>query len=372
MKEGEPVLGGPQVSPGNVQPTNPGVQPAGFETLQNTQNTQPTPLTPPPSPTFTPNALLSGAQLNNPTPQPAPVSPPAPAQSQFFTQPTAPNMGDVVLSDTPPQKPKKGLTIGIVLVVLILIIGGSALLFINTQNNGTKVIDNNLIKDSFNQYANYVLWEKDSTEQVEDFTIDDEFAIDEKNTDSIFLETCRSLFAIFAKDFVKSDFIRKTNAPLYVTDEYYDFLIQKNNLTPLSKEELFKFYATEGVDAAIIYLEDYYANVDQSNYLMKTLVSYYKEYAKYLIEEWVIYDNAGCRENDIYNILCMENVSSETIDNASNILGNIEVSMNNLTTQSLENIKEQIWQYRMAIYEENYDVSEYNYSENGDVDDEDE
>ena len=142
MKEGEPVLGGPQVTPGNVQPANPGVQPAGFETLQNSQNAQAAPLTPPPSSTFTPNVSLSGAQLNNPTPQPAPVSPPTSTQSQFFAQPTAPNVGDVVLSDTPPQKPKKGLVIAIVLVVLVLAAAIVTLVVVN-QNSGNTLFGDN-------------------------------------------------------------------------------------------------------------------------------------------------------------------------------------------------------------------------------------
>lgn len=280
MKEGEPVLGGPQVSPGNVQPTNPGVQPAGFETLQNTQNTQAAPLTPPPSPTFTPNVLLGEARLNNPNPQPAPVSPPTSTQSQFFAQPTAPNMGDVVLSDTPPQKPKKGLITAIIICLILLITAGITAYFITRSNNNAIIGDNADTAILLNRYSNYLLYGENSDSVINDASawskdeIEKNLASDE-NTKAAYFNNLIDLHNKFSSQIYEVTNLAELESESDETELLIGLLNNGSSalealklyaITPnLTMEEMVSSYFARGGSGMVTYIEETYADFINSD-----------------------------------------------------------------------------------------------------------
>ena len=334
MKEGEPVLGGPQVSPGNVQPTNPGVQPVGFETLQNTQTAQATPLVSTPSPTFAPSTPPVGTQLNNPAPlQPAPTSPQIPPQPlrqfspQSTTSPAAPNMGDIILSDTPPQKSKKGLIIWLIVLAITLITIGVifVIFYIQPQSDTNIHKDPATIQNKFNKYANYVLYGEDSAEQIQDFKTENVYAIDENTDNNTFLKNADNLYSAFLEDFIGSDYDGKASTSLLSTNEYYNFLIWKNDFSEIDKTELLQIYMDGGLGVAKDYIKNYYNDVDQSNSLIELLAKYDSEYAIYMVEEWAIYDEKGCRQDNSYDTTCIMNITNdEKIQNFAKHLYELE------------------------------------------------
>ena len=362
MKEGEPVLGGPQVSPGNTQPTNPGVQPVGFETLQNTQTAQATPLVSTPSPTFAPSTPPVGTQLNNPAPlQPAPTSPQIPPQPlrqfspQSTTSPAAPNMGDIILSDTPPQKSKKGLIIGLIVFVIILITVGTIFVvsYIQSQSGANIHKDSVAIQNKFNKYANYVLYGEDSVEQIQDFKAENVYAIDENINNNSFLKNADNLYSAFLEDFIGSDYDGKVSTSLLSTNEYYNFLIWKNDFSEIDKTELLQIYMDKGLGVAKDYIKNYYNDVDHSNSLVELFAKYDSEYAIYMVEEWAIYDEKGCRQDKSYDTTCIMNITNdEKIQNFAKHLYELEASINYLIPQTIETIKEQLQIYKKVIYGE--------------------
>ena len=318
MKEGEPVLGGPQVSPGNVQPTNPGVQPVGFETLQNTQTAQATPLVSTPSPTFAPSTPPVGTQLNNPAPlQPAPTSPQIPPQPlrqfspQSTTSPAAPNMGDIILSDTPPQKSKKGLVIALVLFVIILASGLGVYFFIsqnakNTANTTTQTLASNY-REAFNEYANYILYGKDSTDNIIVPSDNDIYyaiwlAADEKNVG--FFDKAKNLLDNFLNWQEKSS-NELLEALIIRYSDIFDFYYLYNIKPRIPISYIAESYINEGKDTTAKYIEENYEAFKNSSELAQTYGSKQKEIDLSILEQTEIAHKNGCVENNVPNQECL-------------------------------------------------------------------
>lgn len=346
MKEGEPVLGGPQVSPGNVQPTNPGVQPVGFETLQNTQTAQATPLVSTPSPTFAPSTPPVGTQLNNPAPlQPAPTSPQIPPQPlrqfspQSTTSPAAPNMGDIILSDTPPQKSKKGLVIALVLATLVLVGVGVGVMLLSKKNTANEIAKS---KDTFNVYANYLLF-GDSVDNAIDVGLNDTegaiYALDCKNKTQIeckeFFEEAKKLLDNFGNSNYKEGLSEEDTLEVEnyfsIFDEYYNYIV----FGEMNDDAILALYVENGYDGSIKYVEKYYSDLVNSD---DTFLVNYGNYGiaktKILIDNIRELDQAGCIVDGQNDQECMEDFrySEDTIERIMNfeygISNNMHISIN--------------------------------------------
>lgn len=179
MKEGEPVLGGPQANPGSTAPSNTfGPQPAGLGSglpqmpIDNLASQPPAPIygtsqfsafsnnsmatSQPNAPTMQPNITTSQpnipvSQPNTATPFPFSQSqqpsmqPLAQPSAQSISQPMEPqpisntvasDTGDIMLGSSKPSNSRKKLIIGIVLVILMLTIAVAFIVFFGI--NGTE------------------------------------------------------------------------------------------------------------------------------------------------------------------------------------------------------------------------------------------
>ena len=379
MKEGEPVLGGPQVSPGNVQPTNPGVQPVGFETLQNTQNTQATPLVLSPSPTSAPSTPPVGTQLNNPVPpQPAPVSPQIPPQplqqfppqattpppSQFFTQPTTPDTGDVILSDTPPQKSHKFLILifgSIVLLILATVAGAISIIY-GTQSSieprESQALEE--VRNSFNIYANYLLYQTDGDTAVGDISWNTDqmlFYLEGKSSSEkeAYFEKLENLYINFMKTFEEN----KTSID---PDNTYDALIYEipTSLkvlklylsTPnLSKYAMADLYFREGSAEMISQVDQIYAPFETLNSATaieyKNLKNTMATSIGYLYDS---YQSIGCIDGRSIDKSCVAAISENDILDTQNIL---RETINDIATVEWE-INDDLPAQSRAVYQKLY------------------
>lgn len=349
MKEGEPVLGGPQVTPGNVQPANPGVQPTGFETLQNTQNTQPTPLTPPPSQAFAPNNIsANGAQFSNPLPQPTPQSSQFQAQPQFPIQsaPLASGTEDIMLGTTPPKKSKKGLIIVAILLALTLtiVIIGTITLSGNIGMGGDSA------KDSLENFIGYLTnGTKDNYDNISEFSAKQTYAIDRyfQDTDTVeaeaYFEELNNIWQSFAEtkhDESDQNSITIINEDLDALDSYFK---EKN----ISKNEILNQYIREGEDSVSFLLPGYFVkdNYDPSDILSQYMAAW-NDYLNKLIDLFDNYIENGCvvggnldenciRNKDLYQQETYEQfeISKEALKNyAYELKDEIKEQTSNLLT----------------------------------------
>ena len=103
-----------------------------------------------------------------PAPAPAPIQSPTPPP-QFSS-----DSGDIIINSAPKSTKKiaPGI-IALIVIVIILLFAGIAFLIINRNNGGSGSAAPSAIKEAFNSYANYVLYGKDSTEDIEDITNSD-------------------------------------------------------------------------------------------------------------------------------------------------------------------------------------------------------
>lgn len=308
----------------------------------------------------TPQSIQS---LPQSVPQPqSPIQAPQFPQTQLPAQSASPSAGDIILNAATPKKSKTSLAI--LIIALFICVGvGVVFLIQNIKNNNNPSIVNPIsVQNTFNQYANYVLLGKESTEEIKDFDINDKFAIDERSEDEEFLEKCKELYNLFSENFVNSDKAKETILSLQSTDEYYDFLIEKEKLSKINEDELFQIYVNDGKEASDEYVRKYYTEEKYLNYLTRSLIRYNQEYMETIVQEWQIYDNAGCRQGDSYDQLCISNMPFSDIKQISIKLGDIESSINLLISQPINGIKEQIQEYRYIIYEEKNSVSKHTHN----------
>ena len=324
MKEGEPVLGGPQVTPGNIQPANPGVQPMGFETLQNTQATQSAQA---PSQTFAPNNTAGGGvQLNNLAPQPQPISQlhqfQPQTQSQFPAQSTSiiSGTGDITLNNTPPKKSKKGLIIAI--IVAMIIIGVSALfLVIGTINKGTQ-------EDLFGNFISYLENGNNSNVDMADFNADDIYAIDtyyysdNKEERRLYFEQLDQLWTKFTESYKSEDsLVKEIDNSLSIVKLYVD-----KGIVPI--EEILKQYIENGESGVRSYFSNYYTLSNDVSDMEMQFLSYQDDYIKDALSFIQLYYINGCIINNTVNEVCIEE---------KNLYSEKEYKQMMLTLQSIRN-----------------------------------
>jgi hypothetical protein len=155
------------------------------------------------------------------------------------------------------------------------------------------------------------------------------------------------------EDFIGSDYDGKVSTSLLSTNEYYNFLIWKNDFSEIDKTELLQIYMDKGLGVAKDYIKNYYNDVDHSNSLVELFAKYDSEYAIYMVEEWAIYDEKGCRQDKSYDTTCIMNITNdEKIQNFAKQLYELEASINYLIPQTIETIKEQLQIYKKVIYGE--------------------
>ena len=314
MKEGEPILGGPQANPGASPAPNPGTQPVPSAIPNNTE----------------------GAPLNNLAPQPQPqqvvpptqpFQPPQPFQSpvqpitqqpQFQPQPqpiTSPNTGEIILVNQ--KKSKKPLTITLIIIVALGIIGSILYFAVSNNNLNTSDLDLNA-KTSFNQYANYLLYQTDSASDIseESWTANTiNSNLSKGNTDNYYFSHLLELYNNFYEDFQDNlqqdvqdeeapeltyELLDNNSEALYALAIYAD--------TPnITIDSMIDIYLRQGGDVMNDYVNNAY-----DKFLQSTNQDIY-EYGAIKIETSRLvnsiydeYDNSGCIDKQELNQSCVE------------------------------------------------------------------
>ena len=246
MKEGEPVLGGPQANPGVAGMSNSGTQPivSGAQAAASRQNRY---ITQPPS-HFTPR------------------------------QPISPDGDDIIISNHDVKKPKKGLIIILAILFTLIIVGAVAGLVFSQQNSAQGQLNDTLIND-FYIYANNLLFGEENSNPITDFEAEDFFYIDENYSDAEYL---KSLLADYDKFFTQAKSNNKNGleeSSLLESKVELEFLIQNNEIGFIEDSEVINKYYLEGEEAARLLVEEYYATNDTDTENIKTIKNYKKQVA---------------------------------------------------------------------------------------------
>ena len=268
MKEGEPVLGGPQANPGATNVPNPGTQPASPSVPQYT----------------------------------------APAPTQFPTQPTpqpiSTGTGDIILSDFSSPKTKKTPIIILIILLIIAIVGIGAYFLIPSQNNTSQSQNNSTLTQAFYTYANRLLFGEEKSEPVSDFDVENFFYIDENFGDTNYLNSLLNDYNNFLAQAESSNNLK--DLPIQNIKNQIEFLIQYDELGFIDNNVVLDMYYSEGPEAAKALVEEYYIVYDTDSDLIKTIKDYEKQVA---LNKILILSDEGSSTvteeimNNIYNIV---------------------------------------------------------------------
>ena len=323
MQEGEPILGGgSKLNPNNTQPTNnPGIQqPVVSATPQNTLNPQSQPTAPPSPQTFAPSNTTGGGgqQLNRLAPQQQPYNQPFQQfqqPAQFPAQPITPATNDIILSPTQSKKSRKWIIIVAASIILVATISCIFLLFHKPSSKSSSAAD---VKTSFNIYANYLLFEKNDSNNPNIDTWSNDKILENlnsnKNESTAYFSNLLNLFNEFSAEIKKGDNNSSNNSNSDSQDEnledneglIIDGLINNatsaletlktySELNRYSVVNMVEIFLSQGGEKLIEMVKDSYNNITSSEY------SQIREYIELEIKTAVLisdvygeYTNAGC------------------------------------------------------------------------------
>ena len=123
------------------------------------------PIGPAPAPVQSPAPMANLNSMPNPTPAPTPTPIQSPTPPSQFSS----DSGDIIINSAPKSTKKiaPGI-IALIVIVIILLFAGIAFLIINRNNGSSGSATPSAIKEAFNSYVNYVLYGKNSNENIED------------------------------------------------------------------------------------------------------------------------------------------------------------------------------------------------------------
>lgn len=287
-----PTVNSSQVNPGQAQ---------GFVGAQPIQSVQP---------------VVSG-----PTQQPRTVQSPMQQSMQFQPQMMSSGAEDVLLgSGAEPKKSRKGLIVGIVLAMLVLVgVGAGAMLF-SKKNTANEIAKS---KDTFNAYANYLLF-GDAVDNAIDVEINDAgsavYALDCENKTQAeckdFFEEAKKLLDNFRnsnyKEGLSEESISEVENYFSIFDEYYKYIV----FGEMNDDAVLALYVENGYDGAIEYVENYYSDlINSDDTFLASYGNYGVEKTKILIDNIRELEQAGCIVDGQNDQKCMEDFrySEDTI-----------------------------------------------------------
>ena len=209
------------------------------------------------------------------------------------------------------QKSKKGLVIALVLFVIILASGLGVYFFIsqnakNTANTTTQTLASNY-REAFNEYANYILYGKDSTDNIIVPSDNDIYyaiwlAADEKNVG--FFDKAKNLLDNFLNWQEKSS-NELLEALIIRYSDIFDFYYLYNIKPRIPISYIAESYINEGKDTTAKYIEENYEAFKNSSELAQTYGSKQKEIDLSILEQTEIAHKNGCVENNVPNQECL-------------------------------------------------------------------
>ena len=266
--------------------------------------------------------------------------------NSFGTQPpVSSGTGDIVLQPDKPAKSKKGIFIGIGVLLVLLVVALIAFLATGggkgSEGSSGSSNDNVSVETAFNRYANYLVSGevKDSEVTIDDDTV---FSFTESYTDDAVLKKATELYgAFYNKAISNEDLVINSSLSLEKGEQYYQLLNERKTIEIIDTDTLYYKYVDSGSGAALNYAKEFY-NIDESK---TDVVSIYRsdlyDWAKTKIDFWVIYDKYGCIKNKEYDNACINNIPLEVTEEVSTRLGDISVYFDNLNNSIVDGLTRQ-------------------------------
>lgn len=252
-----------------------------------------------------------------------------PQPSQFQPQTVAPNTGDIVLGGgTKPKKFKKGLVLAII-IFLIIITGGLTAYFLtrnNANNNAVSVqtLASNY-REAFNEYANYILYGKDSLEDIAGTYESGVFysiwqAADEE--DAGFFNKSKVLFDNIAIQLQKQenemDFVFFDNY-----SDIFNFYYLYNTVPRISSMSILEKYLQDGKESTSEYINDSYKVFDESSGLAQVYSRNQKEADLLTLDQINVAYSNGCIEGNTINKSCFSSLGTEFAEQKADFVRNV-------------------------------------------------
>ena len=256
---------------------------------------------------------------------PAPQAQPQMTQTQFSTQPQFPmrpqvvvsGTGDVVLGGVEPKKSKRGLIVVIVLCLMISVVGLVAYVFNRNTNRDTGSVQTlaGNYREAFNEYANYILYGKDSLNDIENSYQPDVFyaiwqAADEK--DEAFFDKSKVLFGNITNQLQKQE----NSIDFIAFNDYantFDFYYLYNTVPKISSADILEKYLQNGKEAVSEYINSSYEAFEESSDLAQSYGRGQKEIDLLTLDQIDIAHANGCIENGAINQSCFNSLEMKDI-----------------------------------------------------------
>jgi len=253
------------------------------------------PIGPAPAPVQSPAPMANLNSMPNPTPAPTP----APIQSPTPPPQFSSDSGDIVINSAP--KSTKKFTPGVIaliVIVVILLFAGISFLIINRNNGSSGSATPSAIKEAFNSYVNYVLYGKDSTEDIEDITNSDVvitpyFESLDDNEKAQYITTATEKYNNFINLYYAED---RNLDDLVDTNPLEDYFQSFPRIKILSEQDVLDLYNQYGKSEATQKIKDNYNIANVSNNIA-VYVDDSEELSNAYLDIIANIDSAGCLSN---------------------------------------------------------------------------
>lgn len=309
-------------------------------------------------PDATPN-MMASAHPSQPivsqssTPQPIPAQP---ISSGFVG-------GDILLQPdtTQPKKSKKPLFV--IIIAAIIILGIVVFLALFQGNNSGIMLGSESttsVKGKFNLYANHILFNTDSTDNIPDYNPDKIYAISSMLSDSENDNTNREDF------FEKTSLLFNDFYELYQSDrgeidsvvsDYQKTVTFVNNyyLLPNINDEKIIALSRMNEEKAKNEINDIFADFSFEDFeASKNFAEYNTENLTSSVLMYKIYGEVGCIDNEVVNQACLDNAifSDEQLNQIVALADKndeLEQKISDIETEMFNNIVEQCWSVKNAL-----------------------
>lgn len=309
-------------------------------------------------PDATPN-MMASAHPSQPivsqssTPQPIPAQP---ISSGFVG-------GDILLQPDTPQPKKSKKPLFVIIIAAIIILGIVVFLALFQGNNSGIMLGSESttsVKGKFNLYANHILFNTDSTDNIPDYNPDKIYAISSMLSDSENDNTNREDF------FEKTSLLFNDFYELYQSDrgeidsvvsDYQKTVTFVNNyyLLPNINDEKIIALSRMNEEKAKNEINDIFADFSFEDFeASKNFAEYNTENLTSSVLMYKIYGEVGCIDNEVVNQACLDNAifSDEQLNQIVALADKndeLEQKISDIETEMFNNIVEQCWSVKNAL-----------------------
>lgn len=260
---------------------------------------------------------------------------------------TATGKGDIKLSGQ--KKSKKGVVIGLVIVVICVFVGLAAFLILrNTiSDSGTSTLAD--AKNKFSQYATYLLYGEVRNELTGSYEVGQAYELDKQFESSaynaLYWDRAKELLsgAVLALSSVDNGSSLQSVLSGYQNE--FLFLSDWVRLGELSTDSLLSKYYSSGIDSTKQSIQDHYATLLESpNSNLSDLANQKITQLQYYAETLEYYIRSGCIVNQDINEVCIENLTPDT--DTKNIIDDenrLRVEINYRIQSLINNLESNCW-----------------------------